>query len=88
MTAGDRPACRWCQHPAQSHWEAAEPSGPRAGCGLLGCECPRLLDLRHTFGYFTRAELGLDPPRGHWTCPGRFGEDGAWQPCCGPETAP
>lgn len=32
--------CGWCPHPAGSHWEVAEPGGPRAGCGVAGCQCP------------------------------------------------
>lgn len=28
-----------CGHPVGSHWEVAEPDGPRAGCGFLGCPC-------------------------------------------------
>lgn len=28
-----------CGHPVGSHWEVAEPYGPRVGCGFLGCGC-------------------------------------------------
>lgn len=28
-----------CAHPRASHWEHAEPDGPRTGCGILGCGC-------------------------------------------------
>jgi hypothetical protein len=42
--------------------------------------------LHWNYGYFTRAKieaaLGLDPPRGEWACPGQFGADGTWAPCC------
>lgn len=33
------PDCGWCPHRAASHWEVAEPGGPRAGCGVVGCTC-------------------------------------------------
>jgi hypothetical protein len=46
----------------------------------------KLLRLRWHYGYLTRAEieaaLGLDPPCGSWSCPGQFGPDGRWAPCC------
>ena len=32
--------CR-CGHPAEVHWEVAEPDGERKGCSHLGCPCPR-----------------------------------------------
>lgn len=28
-----------CGHERRSHWELAEPGGPRKGCGVLGCGC-------------------------------------------------
>lgn len=28
-----------CGHRKGSHWEHAEPGGPRTGCGYLGCAC-------------------------------------------------
>ena len=46
----------------------------------------RLWALHWRHGYFTRAEieaaLGLDSPCGRWECPGQFGGDGRWAPCC------
>jgi hypothetical protein len=46
----------------------------------------KLWHLHWDHGYFTRAEieaaLGLDPPPGRWECPGQFGSDGTWIPCC------
>jgi hypothetical protein len=51
----------------------------------------KLLRLRWHYGYLTRAEigaaLGLDPPCGWWACPGQFGADGRWAPCCGRDAA-
>jgi hypothetical protein len=46
----------------------------------------RLWALHWDCGYFTRTEIeaaaGLDPPRGRWECPGQFGGNGRWAPCC------
>lgn len=46
----------------------------------------KLLRLHWDLGLVTRAEieaaLGLDPPCGRWECPGQFGGDGGWAPCC------
>jgi hypothetical protein len=46
----------------------------------------KLWRLHWDHGYFTRAEieaaLGLDSPRGEWACPGQFGVNGRWSPCC------
>jgi hypothetical protein len=28
-----------CSHARDSHWEHAEPEGPRQGCAVLGCKC-------------------------------------------------
>lgn len=28
-----------CRHGRDSHWEHAEPDGPRKGCAILGCPC-------------------------------------------------
>lgn len=46
----------------------------------------RLWELHVRYGYFDRAEieaaLGVDPPRGQWVCPGQYGPDGQWAPCC------
>jgi hypothetical protein len=47
----------------------------------------KLWRLHWHYGYFTRAEieaaLGLDSPPGQWECPGQFGVNGRWAPCCG-----
>jgi hypothetical protein len=51
----------------------------------------KLWRLHWDHGYFTRAEieaaLGLDSPRGEWVCPGQFGVNGRWSPCCRKEAA-
>lgn len=46
----------------------------------------KLWRLRDRHAYFTRSEveaaLGIPSPRGQWQCPGQFGPDGRWKPCC------
>jgi hypothetical protein len=37
--AHEAPAPCACGHPRDSHWEHAEPEGPRQGCAVLGCKC-------------------------------------------------
>jgi hypothetical protein len=37
--AGSACATPDCGHAQDSHWEHAEPDGPRVGCAVLGCAC-------------------------------------------------
>jgi hypothetical protein len=78
--------------PPNSPAPARREADPRVSDGPVNqAVADKLWRLHWDYGYFTRAEieaaLGLDPPPGRWACPGQFGVNGRWSPCCRTETA-
>ena len=80
------------ERPAQASRPGQNPA-TRQGAGVIHslpgvnrAVADKLRRLHTDHGYFTRAELeaelGLDTPPGQWECPGQFGSDGKWTPCC------